>query len=108
MSRKIVNEKLNEKDAKLHAEFRISVISRICTLCNHFNRESPIRRRCKAFPEGIPLEIWKGENDHTQPFDDDNGILYKKYIHKNPRIEDLEIEIFDGKRRFKNYKKRQN
>jgi hypothetical protein len=36
----------------------------ICINCIHYNRKS---KTCKAFENGIPLEIWQGLNDHSEP-----------------------------------------
>jgi hypothetical protein len=36
--------------------------------------------KCKAFPDGIPLEIIEGKLDHTQPYEGDRGIRFKKRI----------------------------
>jgi len=33
---------------------------------------------CEAFPDGIPFEIAYGDNDHTDPFEGDNGIQFEK------------------------------
>ena len=32
---------------------------------------------CAAYPQGIPLEIASGEDDHTTPRADDNGIQFE-------------------------------
>ncbi len=56
---------------------RISGISKVCTLCVHFDAEHPLERRCEAFPSGIPLQIWNGENDHRKPVRGDHGIQYE-------------------------------
>ncbi|MBT4815295.1 MAG: hypothetical protein HON70_06330 [Lentisphaerae bacterium] len=48
--------------------------------CRHFNREAwtdDDRRTCPAFPEGIPDEIWRGDNNHQAPFEGDNGIQFE-------------------------------
>ena len=47
-----------------------------CTLCA--NLIDNTKRTCKAFPKGIPREIWLGKNDHTKPYRGDGGILYQK------------------------------
>lgn len=51
------------------------VYSPVCTLCRHL--KSLEYRTCTAFPDGIPYEIWDGENDHTKPYKGDNGILFE-------------------------------
>jgi hypothetical protein len=32
---------------------------------------------CKAFLEGIPAVLWSGEHLHREPYQGDNGILFK-------------------------------
>lgn len=50
-----------------------------CLTCVHLVRDDERRERfCKAFPDEIPLAIWSGENDHTRPFEGDNGIQYER------------------------------
>jgi hypothetical protein len=45
-----------------------------CTFCAH---RSPDGTRCRAFPNGIPVEILFNEHDHSTAFQGDNGILYQ-------------------------------
>jgi hypothetical protein len=33
---------------------------------------------CAAFPEGIPLEIMRGDVRHDKPIEGDHGIQYEK------------------------------
>lgn len=33
--------------------------------------------KCKAFPDGIPEEIWIGGNDHKKPVEGDHGIRFE-------------------------------
>lgn len=68
-----IRKKYKEKSA----EFKISVISPVCTLCQNFDISNPIARQCSAFPDGIPLEIWKAENNHTSAYPGDNGIRFE-------------------------------
>ena len=55
------------------------VVSIQCEMCRHFQafragNRAPV---CKAFPEGIPIEISGDEQDHHQPFLGDNGIQFE-------------------------------
>jgi len=57
----------------------ISLFSDVCTRCKHFDQNSVFgyRKVCKAFPNGLPAEIWLAENNHTQPYPGDNGIQFE-------------------------------
>lgn len=50
-------------------------MSPICSLCSRHNQRG---RRCEAYPELIPDEIWYGRNDHTSPYPGDNGLQFVK------------------------------
>ena len=47
-----------------------------CLDCKRLE-QTPGPWHCKAFPEGIPEEIYGGSHDHTKPFRGDNGILFE-------------------------------
>ena len=61
----------------LDLEFSIPVYSEICSFCAHFDAHKE-GRTCKAFPRGIPDQIWLGQIDHTSPSEGDHGIQFEK------------------------------
>lgn len=40
-------------------------------------------RRCIAFPDGIPKEIWSNQFNHTRPYQGDNGIRFAISLRPN-------------------------
>lgn len=50
-----------------------------CATCVHLRkkRTQEGERTCDAFPEGIPLPIIAGRNQHRAPFPGDNDIQYE-------------------------------
>ncbi len=44
-----------------------------CMKCKHY--EGALT--CKAFPDGIPPAILRGEDDHTKPVAGDHGIRFE-------------------------------
>ena len=54
-----------------------AIFSPVCVYCQHVT--SLMTRRCVAFPDGIPYEIWIGDNKHTKPYPGDNGIQFERY-----------------------------
>ena len=59
----------------------------MCYLCLRFDRSPPAgRRRCEAFPEGIPEEIFFEGADHRRPFADED-------LTFAPQDEEAEAEV---------------
>ena len=50
-----------------------------CVDCENYE----FRGKCKAFPKGIPQDIYYGRHDHRKPYPDDNGILFEPIEEKN-------------------------
>jgi hypothetical protein len=48
----------------------------VCWLCAH--KLPTFKRTCAAFPNGIPDEIWLGDNDHTEPYPGDMGVRFER------------------------------
>lgn len=51
--------------------------SSVCSGCANYDESNPMFKVCAAFPNGIPEEIFSGENNHTKPYPGDNGILFE-------------------------------
>jgi hypothetical protein len=52
-----------------------------CFDCKHYDfwgEYGVFTMKCKAFPEGIPLEIWTNKNTHRKSYPGDTGIQYEK------------------------------
>jgi len=58
-------------------ELEIPVYSEVCSYCVHL-KDLGKKRKCKAFPKGIPMDIWMGENEHTEKHPaQKNDIVFK-------------------------------
>lgn len=65
--------KLDGTDSKGYAVYPLGGFP--CLYCSHLISEK--NRHCRAFPQGIPLEIWNGANDHSTLFPGDKGLIFK-------------------------------
>ncbi len=50
-----------------------------CYNCSHYD-SNQMSHICKAYPQGIPSEIWTGKVIHNTPYKQDNDIVYKKSV----------------------------
>jgi hypothetical protein len=66
-------------------EFDTPRTSRVCDYCRH-RFLALHQRRCAAFPDGIPMPIWRAEHDHRTPYAGDHGIRWEAL-----RPEDIEV-----------------
>lgn len=62
------------------------IYSPTCVYCKHLRQaildEYRFHNTCTAFPDGIPDEIWRGDDDHTKPYPGDKGIQFERKISK--------------------------
>jgi hypothetical protein len=58
--------------------YKETILSKVCIFCKHWNKEDHVNHTCKAFPDGIPYNIWLGENNHKKPYPGDHGIRFEK------------------------------
>jgi len=61
----------------------LGMFSDVCNKCKHYkpgssNEGKGILGTCKAFPKGIPDDIWIGKNNHKKPYKGDHGIQFEK------------------------------
>ena len=61
---------------EIDKDLNIPVYSEVCTLCVHLKSIS--KKTCDAFPLGIPVEIWNGNNKHAEIHpDQENNIVFE-------------------------------
>jgi len=59
--------------------------SAFSTVCGYCTRLLDIGlHTCEAFPDGMPLEIWSGQNKHVEPYGNDGGLLFERRQGVNP------------------------
>lgn len=63
--------KKNKLDG-LYAVPWVNSEGKTCIICKHFISHGC----CKAFPDGIPPQIWLGEVTHSKPLKGDRGIIF--------------------------------
>jgi hypothetical protein len=56
-------------------DLKMTPFSETCMYCTQLN-EDILKRTCRAFPDGIPDEIWMGRNNHHKPYPGDHGIQF--------------------------------
>lgn len=63
-----------------------------CAACRHRLPIVPSGPRCKAFPDGIPEIMLRGDFDHRKPYPGDNGITFEpKPGYKHPEEARLDL-----------------
>lgn len=52
-----------------------------CQFCAHYQGE----QHCRAFPVGIPDDLWSGKNLHVEPYPGDQGYRHQMIELSDPR-----------------------
>ncbi len=78
--RKIMKEKMGpEEIGRMGGKMEDHFKPWLCGACI-FLKDA---RTCRAFPEGIPEEIWEGRVSHDKPYPGDNGIRFVRISPRN-------------------------
>jgi hypothetical protein len=54
----------------------MGLFSKVCTFCKHWHKTEG--RKCDAFPDEIPDEIWLCKHDHKTPYKGNGGIRFER------------------------------
>src|SRR5690348_6310322 len=76
---------------------RWRLISPSCDGCRHLDwapRDHRVHATCAAFPEGIPLEIWNGDQDHRSSFPGDHGIRFAAMTEDDKQIREIYHQLW--------------
>ena len=67
-----------DKSSKFDDENAYNILEHlpVCISCDNMLKGTI--RKCRAFPDKIPDDIWYGKNNHSEPFIGDQGIRYLK------------------------------
>ena len=71
---------LRVTDYEESEDYKMTVELITCYFCKHFDlsSERSSHLKCKAFPDGIPNKILKGEVKHIKPYPGDHGIQFEE------------------------------
>jgi len=58
--------------------------SPVCLYCDRYDGYGV--KKCRAFPDGIPDDIWTGKNKHQLPYPNDRGFQFKLSPETNPEV----------------------
>ncbi|GEM_PF-2674088 len=81
-----------------------TVYPEICMFCKHLFNEKVGQNqyKCKAFPDGVPSEIYQGKYDHRNPYPNDSGITFElenEFLSDQDEVK-LMFKIIESNRRI--------
>jgi hypothetical protein len=68
--------------------------SPVCFTCRHLDLDRLDARRCRAYPDGIPVPIWIGEHQHRTPYPGDGGIYFERTTAADQVVRQLRSRRF--------------